>query len=90
MGAEFLAGVTALFPGDHVATAPGATAAIVSQGSTTIVPPNSHFVFGAVTSIEPDHRAAVEFFSSKRGPKKCPPGHGGNEHDCGPISPSKP
>ena len=82
--------VTALFPGDRVATAAGATAAIVSQCSTTVIPSNSHFVFGEAASIKSEHAAAAEFFNSKRGPRKCPPGHGGNGHDCRPISPSSP
>ncbi len=82
--------VTTLFPGDQIATARGATAAIVSQGSTTIIPSNSHFVFGEAATIKSEHAAAAEFFNSTRGPKKCPPGHGGNGHDCRPISPSRP
>lgn len=81
--------VTTVFIGDHVVTSVGATAAIIVNGKTTVIPSNSHFTFGDGTPIE-DGEAGTTFFQAKDGPNKCPTGHGNNGHDCRPISPARP
>jgi hypothetical protein len=40
VGGLAVSGVTTVFPGDRLVTAPGATAALVSKGITTVIPSN--------------------------------------------------